>query len=345
VVDTSGSMGQPDRIGLARRALTELLGSLGPEDRVQLIAFNNFARIVSEPVPPSERLALLAAFNRLQCTGSTHLEEGLRLAYTQAAAAFRPGAENRVILLSDGVANLGSDSAADILAQIDAARRQGITLSVFGVGRGAYNDAMLEQLANKGDGAYRFLDSAAEVRRAFVDDLAATLYTIAADAKIQVEWFPAAIARYRQIGYENRALAAEQFRDDAVDAGEVGSGQAVTALYEIERAAAAPRAAADAPLGVVRVRYRPVAGGPVDEISRLILPADLAPSFQAARPAFRVAVCAAAFAEKLRRSPHAAGYAFADVADRLRPAALEFALDTRIAELLNLVEAADRLSK
>jgi len=344
VVDASGSMAQPDRIGLARLALAELLGRLGPDDRIQLIAFNDAARVLADPAAATGGKEVLAAFDRIQCTGSTHLEGGLRLAYDRAAAAFRPGAENRVILLSDGVANLGAGSADDILAQIDAARRQGLTLSVFGVGHGAYNDALLEQLANKGDGAYRFLDSAEEVRRAFVDDLAATLYTIASDVKIQVEWFPAAVVRYRQIGYENRALSVEQFRDDAVDAGEVGSGQAVTALYEIERADSA-RAAADAPLGVVRVRYRPAAGGAVDEITRPILAADLAPTFQAARPAFRVAACAAAFAERLRRSPHAAGYTFADVADVLRPAVMDFTLDVRMADLLRLIETADRLSK
>ncbi|GEM_PF-1340243 len=345
VVDASGSMGQIDRIGLARLALDELLGRLGPNDRIQLVAFNDGARVLLDAVPPSERQAVLAAFDRIQCTGSTHLESGLRLAYSQAADAFQAGAENRVILISDGVANLGSGDAADILTHIEANRRQGITLTVFGVGRGTYNDEMLEQLANRGDGSYRFLDSADEVRRAFVDDLAATLYTIASDVKIQVEWFPAAVARYRQMGYENRALTTEQFRDDTVDAGEVGSGQAVTALYEIEPVAPATHTAADAQLGVVRVRYRPATGGAVDEISRPILASDLSGTFQATRPQFRIAVCAAAFAERLRCSPYADGYAFADVADALRPVVTEFTLDARLGELLRLVESAARLSR
>jgi Ca-activated chloride channel family protein len=345
VVDASGSMAQPDRFGLARLALDELIGRLGKDDRIQLIAFNDTARVLTEPIASTGRKEILAAFDRIQCTGSTHLESGLRLAYDRAAAAFRPGAENRVILISDGVANLGTGAAADILTHIDAARRQGITLAVFGVGRGTYNDEMLEQLANRGDGTYRFLDSADEVRRAFVDDLAATLYNIASDVKIQVEWFPAAVSRYRQLGYENRALTAEQFRDDTVDAGEVGSGQSVTALYEIERAALAPRAAAEAPLGMVRVRYRPATGGPVAEISRPILAADLAAAFPSARPQFRIAACAAAFAERLRGSPYANGFSFADVANALRPAVMEFTLDARLADLLRLIEAADRLAK
>jgi Ca-activated chloride channel family protein len=345
VVDASGSMAQPDRFGLARLALDELIGRLGKDDRIQLVAFNDTARVLADPVAATGRKEILAAFDRIQCTGSTHLESGLRLAYDRAAAAFRPGAENRVILISDGVANLGTGAAADILTHIDAARRQGITLAVFGVGRGTYNDEMLEQLANRGDGTYRFLDSADEVRRAFVDDLAATLYNIASDVKIQVEWLPAAVSRYRQLGYENRALTAEQFRDDTVDAGEVGSGQSVTALYEIERAALAPRAAAEAPLGMVRVRYRPATGGPVAEISRPILAADLAAAFPSARPQFRIAACAAAFAERLRGSPYANRFSFADVANALRPAVMEFTLDARLADLLRLIEAADRLAK
>ncbi len=337
LVDASGSMDQPDRIGLARQALTLLLEQLAPQDRLQLIAFDDRARLLLEPTSPTDRAAILAAFDRLQCRGSTNLEDGMREAYALAARAFLPGGENRVILISDGVANLGTDSAADILANIEAHRRQGITCTVFGVGRGAYNDRMLEELANRGDGSYRFLDSPDEVRRAFVDDLAATLNTIATDVKIQVEWDPAAVSRYRQLGYENRALTKEQFRDDTVDAGEVGSGQSVTALYEFERAEPAAR---NRPLGMVRVRYRRVDTQAIEEIEQPILPRQLAPQIEAARPELRLAACAAEFAELLRRSPYAAGSRFADVARLLHPVALEMKLDTRVGELLRLVELA-----
>lgn len=349
LVDASGSMAQPDRIGFVRQALAELTAQLGPADRVQLVSFNETARVVLDATEAARRDEILAAFDRIQPTGPTNLERGMNLAYHQAIGTFQPGAENRVVLVSDGVANLGTGDASDILGQIDAARRQGITLSVFGVGRGTYNDRMLEQLANRGDGTYRFLDSPHEIRRAFVDDLAATLYTIASDVKIQVEWNPATVVRYRQLGYENRALTAQQFRDDSVDAGEVGSGQAVTALYEVElgavQAGQARAALSDAALGTVRVRYRPVGGGPVEEIAQAILPTDLAASVHDTRPAFRVAVAAAAFAERLRQSPHAAQVRFDAVADLLRPAALELSLDTRIAELVRLVEAAAALTR
>ncbi len=342
LVDTSGSMAQPDRIGLARQSLALLLEQLAPQDQLQLVAYDDHARLVLEATAAGERAAILAAFDRLQCTGSTNLEAGMRLAYEAAARAFRPGGESRVILISDGVANLGSATAGDILNTIQDFRRQGITCSVFGVGRGSYNDRLLEELANRGDGAYRFLDSEAEVRQAFVDDLAATLNTIASDVKIQVEWNPAAVARYRQLGYENRALTAQQFRDDSVDAGEVGSGQSVTALYELARTDAADR---NLPLGTVRVRYRRTDNRGIEELAQPITASMLSAAVDAARPELRLAAAAAEFAEQLRRSPYAAGSQFEDVARLLRPVALALPLDTRVRELLQLAEQAQAIAR
>lgn len=341
LIDTSGSMSQPDRIGCARLALRLLLDQLAPVDRIQLVSFDNHARLVLGPTPASEKAKVLAAFDRLQCNGSTNLEEGMRQAYQQAARSFAPGAENRVIMISDGVANLGSDNARDILRQVENYKRQGITFSVFGVGRGTYDDAMLQDLANKGDGVYRFLDSEDEVRRAFVDDLAATLNTIATDVKIQVEWSAEIVKRFRQLGYESRRLAAEQFRDDRVTAGGVGSGQSVTALYELELAGHAK----DKPLGTVHVRYRRTDTLAIEEIEQPITADVLAASLRAARPQFRLAVGAAAFAELLRGSPYVAGKRYEDVATLLRPVALEMTLDTRVKELLSMVDTAGGLAK
>jgi Ca-activated chloride channel family protein len=342
VLDVSGSMSQPDRIGFARLSLSSLLDQMGAEDRIQLIAYSDQAQLVLEPTPAKEKKRIMAAFDRLQCNGSTNLEEGLRRAYEQAVQAFVPGAENRVILISDGVANLGADSAQEILDKVSANRKQGITCSVFGVGAGTYNDQMLEGLANKGDGVYRFLDSAEAVKTAFVDDLAATLNTIAKDAKIQVEWNPKTVRQYRQMGYENRKLKKEQFRDDTVDAGEVGSGQSVTALYELDLI---PNVTPESLLGTVRIRYQRVDTGKVEEISApLLASAVLKPAHQAT-PSFKVAAAAAEFAELLRGSPNAQGGSFEAVADYLRPAALEMTLDTRVKELLELVTTANALSK
>ena len=341
LIDTSGSMAQPDRIGRARLALRLLLDQLAPADRVQIVAFDNHSRVVLGPTPATEKAKILAAFDHLQCNGSTNLEDGMRQAYQQAAHAFVPGAENRILLISDGVANLGSDNAQDILKQIEKFRHQGISFSVYGVGQGSYDDAMLQDLANKGDGVYRFLDSDEEVRRAFVDDLAATLNTIATDVKIQVEWSPDAVKRYRQLGYESRALTAEQFRDDSVTAGGVGSGQAVTAMYELDLTPGIKRA----PLGVVHVRYRRADTHVVEEIEQPITAECIAASIQKTRSQFRLAVSAAAFAEMLRGSQYVSGQKYSDVAQMLRPVALDLSLDQRVKELLSLVENADALSR
>ena len=355
LIDTSGSMSQPDRIGRARTALKLLLDNLSPADRIQIVAFDDRARLILPPTSAREKKAVLAAFDRLQCNGSTNLEDGMRKAYQQAAAAFVPGAENRVILLSDGVANLGADSAQDILRQVASSRQQGITCTVFGVGSGTYNDAMLLELADKGDGMYRFLDTDEEARRVFVDDLAATLNTIARDVKIQVEWNAAAVRQYRQLGYEKRALTAQQFRDDTVDAGEVGSGQSVTALYELDLAPPTRHptpvtghptlATRHLPLGTVRVRYRRTDTMAVEEIEQPIAAEIVAASLARARPQLRLAASAAGFAELLRGSPYLPGKRYEDVARLLRPVSLELSLDGRVKELLSLVEAAGALSK
>ncbi len=342
VIDVSGSMSQPDRIGYARQALSLLLDQVGTGDRIQIIAYSDQAQFVLPPSPASEKARIMEAFNRLQCNGSTNLEEGLRRAYEQAVQAFIPGAENRVILISDGVANLGADSAQEILDKVAANRKQGITCSVFGVGSGTYNDKMLEDLANKGDGVYRFLDSADAVKTAFVDDLAATLNTIAKDAKIQVEWNPKTVRRYRQLGYENRKLTKEQFRDDTVDAGEVGSGQSVTALYELELMS---DVGPEALLGTVRIRYQRTDTGKVEEIESPLVAATVLRPAHLATAHMKVAASAAEFAELLRGSPNAQNGRFDKVADYLRPAALERSLDTRVKELLELITTAASLTK
>ncbi|MBL7077148.1 MAG: von Willebrand factor type A domain-containing protein [Kiritimatiellae bacterium] len=345
LVDTSGSMNAPERLGLVQKSLRLLVENLGPHDQVAVIQYDSHARLLLEHTPASHKDVILKAINRMQCSGSTNLEEGMNEAYRLAAEAFIGGAENRVLLLSDGVANLGSIAAEDILNKVAAYRKQGIFCSVFGVGSGSYDDTMLETLANKGDGVYTFLDSEEQARRVFVDDLAATLNTIASDVKIQVEFNPNIVRRYRQLGYENRRLKKEDFRNDAVDAGEVGSGQSVTALYELDllpmllaktRIELPPRR-----LATVRVRYRRIDTGRVEEIERAVWPHECLPVFEKASNGFRLAATVAEFAEILRGSPHARGSRYKDVTDVLRPVALELHLDKRVQELLQMVTAAE----
>lgn len=340
-LDVSGSMARPDRIGLARTAVHRLLENLAPEDRVGLVTFNHEARLALEATPANESAKIRAVLDALRCTGSTHLENGLDLAYRQAANAFVPGAENRVLLLTDGVTNLGSGDAGAILKRIEHLRRQGITCSVFGLGAGTYNDELLKRLADKGHGVYRFLDGAEAVERAFVDDLAATLHTIALDARVQVEFDPGTVRSWRQLGYERRRMRHEDFRDETVAAGEVGSGQAVTALYELDLAEIPPRG----PLGEARVRYRRVRDGAWREIAAPIPASAVAGTLDGTRPEFRLAAGAAQLAEILRRSPHARGGDPGRVADLLRPVALERPLDRRIAELVFLCERAAELMR
>jgi Ca-activated chloride channel homolog len=352
LIDTSGSMNQTDRLVLVQKSLGLLVNEMNPDDRVAIVQYDSHARLVLEHTPIANKAAILKAINTLQCGGSTNLEEGMHRAYALAAANFVPKGENRVLLLSDGVANLGSGAAEDILAKIDAFRRQGITCSVFGFGMGSYDDAMLETLANKGDGAYAFIDSEAEARRVFVDDLSATLNTIAADVKIQVEYNPNYVAQYRQIGYENRQLKKQDFRNDTIDAGEVGSGQSVTALYELELAAPArpelysiARRPNPDVIATVRVRYRRIDTGAVEEIEHRVHQRDILPRFDAASPRFQLAAGIAEFSEILRGSPFAAGSKPADVAAVLRPASLALPLDQHVQELLRLVNGSAGMSR
>jgi len=305
------------------------------------VQYDSHARLVLAHTPCGDKEKILGAVDALQCSGSTNLEEGMKKAYAVAAGQFAPGAENRVLILSDGAANLGSVTAGEILDSVAHYRKQGIFASVFGFGMGTYDDTMLEALANKGDGAYTFIDSVDEARRVFVDDLAATLNTIATDVKIQVEFNAKAIKRYRQLGYENRQLTKEQFRDDSVDAGEVGSGQSVTALYELE----AGDGFRDQEIATVRVRYRRTDTGRVEEIEHVVHGRDVLPEFDKADVHFRLAAGVAEFSEILRGSPFATGSEFEDVARVLRPAALELDLDARVHELLRMVEGASGMSR
>lgn len=352
VIDTSGSMNQADRLGLVQASVRLLVERLGPHDRVAIVPYDSHARIALEHTSADRKAEIVGVVDSLQCRGSTNLEEAMHQAYALAVRAFVPGAENRVILMSDGVATMGADSSEAILKKVEANRRQGILCSVMGFGIGSYDDVMLESLANRGDGTYTFIDSIDQARRVLVDDLAATLNTIARDVKIQVQFHPETVVQHRQLGYENRQLAHRDFRNDAVDAGEIGSGQSVTALYECELQ---PRAAArgaesaewrrDAPVATVYVRYRRVDTGAVEEIRHVLPLHAVREGFRDMPAEFRLAAAVAECAELLRGSPFAIGGDFEAVAALLRPVALELHLDTRVQELLRLVHGAGSLGR
>ena len=233
LLDVSGSMADPNKLPLVKQGFRLLVHELRPEDQVAIVVYAGAAGLVLPPTPGSDTAAILAALDRLEAGGSTAGGAGLRLAYDMARQSYRADRNNRVILATDGDFNVGESSDAAMVRLIEERRDQGIFLTVLGFGTGNLKDSRMEQIADKGNGHYAYVDNLNEARRMFVREFAGTLVTIAKDVKIQVEFNPARVAAYRLVGYENRALRTEDFADDRKDAGDLGAGHTVTALYEI----------------------------------------------------------------------------------------------------------------
>lgn len=359
LIDVSGSMQPENKLPLVQRSLRELAARLDGRDRVSIVVYAGSSGLVLDATRGDEQDAIMAAVDRLSAGGSTNGGEGIELAYRLARQYFLDGASNRVILCTDGDFNVGVTDREQLQRLIEEQVRSGIFLTVLGFGMGNLKDDTLEMLADRGNGAYAYIDSFAEARKLFVDDLAGTLHTIAKDVKIQVDFNPAQVAAYRLIGYENRALATEDFNNDAKDAGEIGAGHRVTALYEIVPAGAeslvgvtpseyasdyaAPEpavseeAAASPNSFTVRLRYKlPEAS----ESTLFKVPVvDAETSFSAADRDFQFASAAAAFGMLLRSSSHAGDASFDFVAETAQ-AALGDDESGRRAEFLDLVRAA-----
>jgi Ca-activated chloride channel homolog len=233
LVDVSGSMNGPDRLQLVQKSLRLLVNQLTPQDRVTLVVYAGNAGLVLPPTSGNEKAKILAAIDRLEAGGSTAGGAGIELAYKMAQQSFLPNGNNRVILATDGDFNVGVSSDAELDRLIEQKRERGVFLTVLGFGTGNYKDSRMEQLANKGNGNYAYIDTLLEAQKVLVNDLRGTLFTIAKDVKIQVEFNPAKVQAYRLIGYENRLLKDQDFNDDKKDAGEIGAGHSVTALYEV----------------------------------------------------------------------------------------------------------------
>ena len=233
LLDVSGSMASPDKLPLVQRAFRLLVEQLRPEDRVAIVVYAGAAGLVLPSTPGSDKRTILAALDELQAGGSTAGGEGIKLAYQVAQQNHMASGNNRVILATDGDFNVGVSSEGELVRLIESKKQQGTYLTVLGFGTGNLKDSRMEALADKGNGHYAYVDDIMEARKVFVQEMGATLVTIAKDAKIQVEFNPAQVAEYRLIGYENRLLAAEDFNDDTKDGGELGAGHAVTAIYEI----------------------------------------------------------------------------------------------------------------
>jgi Ca-activated chloride channel family protein len=356
LMDVSGSMGSPDKLPLAIQSLRMLLGELDPDDTVAIAVYAGAAGVVLEPTPVSERGRIEAALETLNAGGSTAGGEGLRLAYALAERNMDEDAVNRVILVTDGDFNVGITQDERLEDFVARKRESGVYLSVMGFGRGNYNDALMQTIAQAGNGTAGYIDTLQEARRLLVEEASSTLFPIANDVKIQVEFNPARVAEYRLIGYETRALERADFNNDQVDAGEIGSGHSVTAIYEITAPDSPARqidplryeggaddgARPGDPSGefaFLRIRYKQPGETESRLIEAAITDADARPLAQAGDDV-RFAVAAAAYAQLLRGDPYLGAFGFDDVVTLAQSARGEDAFGYR-AEFVQLARAAD----
>lgn len=338
VIDVSGSMDMDNRLGLVKQSLEMLVEQLHRDDTVSIVVYGSEARIVLDPTPGSESGRILSAIYSLEPEGATNAEAGLRLGYRMAMEAYKRDGINRVILCSDGVANVGETGPEAILDEIDHYVAEGVTLTTVGFGMDNYNDTLMEQLADNGNGFYAYVDNRDEARKLFIDEITGTLQTIALDAKVQVEFNPDVVKNYRLVGYENRAVDDEDFRDNDVDAGEIGAGHSVTALYEVKL-----YPDARGKIATVFMRWEDPDTHQVVEISQDYFADELSREFRESDPYFQRAVIVAEYAEILKGSYWAEDSSLEDVYDEARRLEDEFRRDEGMQEFVDLVKMARRL--
>ncbi len=354
LIDVSGSMSSPDKLPLLKNAFRLLTEQLSQRDRVSMVVYAGSSGVVLEPTPGDQKFRIFEALERLSAGGSTNGASGIQLAYRLAHDTFVKGGINRVVLATDGDFNVGT---VDFEALVDMAERErttGVALTTLGFGTGNYNDQLMERLADAGNGNYAYIDTLSEARKVLVSQLNSTLFTIAKDVKIQVEFNPAEVLEYRLIGYENRMLAREDFNNDKVDAGEIGAGHRVTALYEVVPVGAkgrvdplryGARAAGgegNGELANVRLRYKK----PDADTSQLLEYPIRKHSVVAAEklsPDFRFAASVAAFGQLLRGGKYVGNFGYGEVA-ALAKSALAQDNDGYRREFVSLVELARTLA-
>lgn len=329
-----------------RRSLDLLTQTLGAGDSVAIVTFSDTARVILPPTSAAEQDAIRSVLAALQPEQSTNVEAGLRLGYETARSVVAEGGTNRVVLASDGIANTGLTDPEGLLDVIHSGAEAGLTLATVGVGVAGYHDALMERLANDGDGFATYVDSLDEAQRVFTEELAVAAETVALDAKVQVRFDPTTVERYRLLGYENRDVADSEFRSDTVDAGLVVAGQSVTALYEVVPGTEAVDAGADTWAEVVLRFTDPTSRSPVEVREPIIAPALATNAGVEASmdmdmdPHLRLAAAAASYAEVLRASPFAATTTLSDVSAEAALAARELPDEPAAAELARLTAAA-----
>ncbi len=357
LLDVSGSMLDANKLPLVKSALRLLVDQLRPQDRVAIVAYAGSAGLVLPSTPGKEKGRIAEAIDRLEGGGSTAGGEGILLAYKIARESFVEGGNNRVILATDGDFNVGVSSDGELERLIEAKRQERIFLTVLGFGTGNVKDSKMELLADKGNGNYAYIDTIQEARKVLVQEIGATLTTIAKDVKLQIEFNPAKVRAYRLIGYENRLLRAEDFHDDAKDAGEMGAGRSVTALYELvppdgdleiakvdplkyQTSAVAATAAASPELLTLKLRYKE----PDADTSRLLTQTvlDATTPIAAASENLRFAAAVAELGLLLRESPYRSAASY-DQVETMASGALGGDPDGYRAEFLRLVQAAEKL--
>jgi Mg-chelatase subunit ChlD len=338
LLDRSGSMERADRVAIVGIALEVLGRQLRPGDRLSVVTFSRRAHLWADGVSGEAAQAALRRVTKIPPEGGTNLEEAMKLAYATAERHFLPGGVNRVVVLTDGAANLGDVSPTRLRALVEQYRRKGIAFDAFGVGWEGYNDQLLETLTRHGDGRYAFLNSREAAATGFAQKLAGALRVAAADVKVQVEFNPARVVRHRLVGFQQHRLTKEQFRDNTVDAAELGAAEAGNALYLIE-----PREDGEGPIGYVRARYRVPGTNRYAEREWMLDYPGPAPALRDAPAGLRLATAAAVFAERLARSPYAEGVNLAELEQLARGAAREYPNDPRPAQLVQMIQAARRL--
>ena len=333
LLDVSGSMSDQNKLPLVRRAMKLLVKQLTGKDRVAIVVYAGSSGVVLPSTPGNKRSKIIGALSKLQAGGSTHGSAGIKLAYKVAQDNFIEGGVNRVILCTDGDFNVGVSSESGLVDLITAKAKSGVFLTVLGFGMGNYKDDRLESLADKGNGAYGYIDNFNEAKKLFVTQLSGTLVTIAKDVKIQIEFNPKRVAAYRLIGYENRILDAEDFNDDKKDAGEIGAGHTVTAFYEIVPAGGVvpttpvdplryrtPTPVAETNHGdellLLKLRYKQPDGQTSTRMVQAITDADI--NLASAPQDMKFAAAVAGFGMLLRESPHAGSLTYDQVLQMAR---------------------------
>ena len=349
LVDTSGSMHSADKLPLLKRAMGMLVRQLRPQDTISIVVYAGSAGLVLPPTAGNRQGEILAALEQLQAGGSTNGGAGIQLAYDMARQGYVEGGVNRILLATDGDFNVGTVDQGALETLVADQRRSGIALTTLGFGSGNYNDALAERLADLGNGNHAYIDSALEARRVLVEAMGSTLLTIASDVKIQVEFNPARVAEYRLVGYENRVLRNEDFANDKVDAGEIGAGHEVTALYEITPVGSdqarlpalrygndRPAATSSGEIAHLRLRYKQPGSDRSRLIETPILHSALRPQ---ASNSLMFTAAVAGFADALRGGTHTDGWGWDGILAAARSTGREHN-DSRHAEFIELVEQA-----